>query len=83
MGPYFIDLYLPKLNLAIECDEYGHKAGYDKRDEVVRQKFIETALGCDFRRFDPYDPIFNIGSLINEILVRREKLWKANETSQE
>lgn len=52
-GNYRIDLYLKLANVAVECDEHGHKS-YNKDKERHRQSEIEKALGCTFVRFDPY-----------------------------
>jgi len=67
VAPYKVDLYLKDLNIAIECDERGHKNGYYGLDEEMRQKTIENALGCQFIRFNPDDKNFNIGDVINKI----------------
>ena len=64
---YRIDLYLPELKIAIECDEEGH-AGRDVWDEEFRQKEIEEKLCCRFIRFNPDQSNFNVGTVINEIL---------------
>ena len=43
IGSYRIDLYVPELKLAIECDEHDHK-DRDINYETRRQKFIEDHL---------------------------------------
>lgn len=50
---FFVDGYIPKLNLAIEIDENGHK--YKKEQDSLRQKNIENKLNCDFVRIKDYD----------------------------
>lgn len=50
---YRVDLFLHSANVAIECDEDGHRH-YDKKKERKRQAEIENVLGCVFVRFDPY-----------------------------
>jgi very-short-patch-repair endonuclease len=67
VGKYYIDLYIPKFKLAIECDEYGHQT-YSVAAETTRQKFIEDTLGCKFIRFDPCDSNFDITQLMNTIM---------------
>ena len=42
-----VDLYLKDLNIAIECDEHGHKDRH-KWYEELRQEEIEKRLGCRF-----------------------------------
>jgi very-short-patch-repair endonuclease len=64
---YRIDLYLPELKIAIECDEWGHKTGYNKWHENYREDHIKSKLKCKFIRFNPHDKYFNIGDTINEI----------------
>jgi very-short-patch-repair endonuclease len=68
-GPYRIDLYIPKYKLAVECDENDHIA-YLGQDEATRQTFIESALGCTFIRFNPDAKEFNIGTVINRMLMQ-------------
>ena len=61
---YKIDLYFPRHQLAVECDEFGHK---DRGIEyqVRRQKYIENKLGCQFIRFNPDARDFNIFEVAN------------------
>jgi very-short-patch-repair endonuclease len=60
---YRIDLYLAKVNIAIECDEHGHSQ-YNNKNEDIREKRIKSALGCSFVRFNPNEPGFNLGDVI-------------------
>lgn len=64
---YYIDLYIPELLLAIECDEFNHK---DRNiiDEKSRMKIIEKKLNCKFLRFNPNENTFDISNIISEIL---------------
>ena len=48
-GKYFIDWYIPELNIAIEYDEYYHKN--NKKADNERQEEIEKELGCRFLRY--------------------------------
>ena len=50
---FFIDGYIPSLNLAIEIDEKYHKKFID--NDIIRQKIIEDELGCEFIRINDYD----------------------------
>jgi len=63
VGVYFIDMYMPKYKLAIECDENHHNKEADKtrESEIIRQ------LDCKFIRFKPHEKNFNIFVVINEI----------------
>lgn len=63
---YKIDLYLSQANIAIECDEFGHRSK-DSKSEYEREKIIKSALRCSFVRFNPNKPGFNIGDVVNEI----------------
>ena len=47
---YFIDGYIPELNLAIEIDESYHLRR--KQKDKQRQKEIEKELNCKFIRFE-------------------------------
>jgi len=66
VGSYYIDLYIPEHNLAIECDEYNHR-DRDPEHEKERQKYIEDKLKCQFFRFDPDSKNFNIYKLIRDV----------------
>ena len=48
---YFLDGYIPELNLAIEIDERPK----NKQKDIERQKLIESKLGCKFLRIKDYD----------------------------
>ncbi|MGG3890328.1 hypothetical protein [Metabacillus fastidiosus] len=63
---YNIDLYIPSLNLAIECDEYAHKT-YSFEQQEKREEKIRNVLNCEFIRYNPHDEFFNIGDVINKI----------------
>jgi very-short-patch-repair endonuclease len=65
---YQVDLYFPDYNLCIECDENGHADREDK-DEKKRQRRITKKLKCQWLRFDPDDPDFNIFETINQIFT--------------
>lgn len=62
---YKIDLYFPKLRLAVECDEKYHniKQEVDKH----RKDTIVNELGCHFIRYKPQDENFCIFNLLAEI----------------
>jgi len=64
---YRIDLYFPAQRVAVECDENGH-TDRDIPYELQRQQTIELALGCKFVRFNPDEPHFNIGDVIDQIM---------------
>ena len=66
--PYYIDLYFPSYNIAVECDEQGHRR-YSKQEEDKRQKYIEQKLECTFVRCNPDDLNFNIGDIIHQIMM--------------
>ena len=66
IGKHRIDLYFPDHKLAIECDEFGHKDRYLKK-EIRRQIYLERKLKCKFIRYNPDMKGFNIFDTINEI----------------
>ena len=68
VAPYYIDLYFPSHNIAVECDEQGHRR-YSKQEEDKRQKYIEQKLECAFVRYNPDDRNFNIGDVIHQIMM--------------
>jgi len=62
-----IDLYLQNAKLAIECDEHDHYWQEDFNDYQKREEDINKELGCRFLRFNPHEPNFNLGEIINII----------------
>lgn len=69
VGNYRIDLYLPEVRLAVECDEQGH-APYDQNAERAREDAIRASLGCTFLRFDPAEPGFDLARVVGDVLSR-------------
>lgn len=66
--PYYIDCYIPALNLAIEYDEGDHKY-YTYENQELRQKNIENELKCTFIRLsDSNSNLYNIGLVMSQIL---------------
>jgi very-short-patch-repair endonuclease len=68
-GLYRIDLYFEDEKLAIECDEFNH----DDRNleyEKKRETYIREKLGCDFIRYNPDAPDFDIFVLIKQINMK-------------
>ena len=63
---YKIDLYFTKYNLAIECDEHGHKDRNPEYD-YIRETEIKKEIDCKFMRFNPDDKSFNLFKFINKI----------------
>jgi very-short-patch-repair endonuclease len=66
---YFIDLYFPDYNLALECDEKQHNIEKNKLLDKEREDYIKNELNCVFIRFKPYDNNFDIFKLINKIYL--------------
>jgi len=69
VGRYRVDLYIPNINLVVECDEEGH-SDYNKNREIARQKYIENQLTCTFYRINPNDPAYDISDSINFIMKK-------------
>ena len=67
VGSKAVDLYLPEINVVVECDERGHRH-YDAVAERHREEFIRGRLGCTFLRYDPADGDFRLAEIIKCIL---------------
>ena len=69
---YYIDYYLPDHRIAIEIDEHAHndKGTLGKKQDVVRQNFIERKLGCIFIRCNPDTNTFDFFDLIYQIRMK-------------
>jgi very-short-patch-repair endonuclease len=65
---YRVDLYFIKYKIAIECDEYNH-ADRNINYEKKRETYLRKHLNCDFIRFNPDDPEFDIFKLLNTIYI--------------
>ena len=64
VGKYRIDLYFPKYELAIECDEFVH------HDRDLGQKHIEKLLNCTFVRSNPDAKDICILGVVSKIFVQ-------------
>lgn len=70
---FLVDLYFPEYKLAIECDEYNHRH-IPCKVEKERERKIKNLTGCKFIRFNPDEPDFNIGDVINMIMMEVYKV---------
>lgn len=68
VADYRIDLYLTRLDIAIECDESNHQ-GYDRDAEKLRIDTISAIKKCVWVRYNPYKTGFNVGEVISRIFV--------------
>jgi very-short-patch-repair endonuclease len=64
-GKYRIDLYFPKYQLGIECDEFGH-ADRNQEHEKKRERDLKK-MGISLIRFNPDSPNFDIFDAVSEI----------------
>jgi very-short-patch-repair endonuclease len=64
---YFIDLYMPKNKLAIECDEHNHKF-QEEKDREREKKIKELIPDIVFIRLNPDSDDFNVYHGLNMIL---------------
>ena len=64
---YRIDLYFIDYKIALECDELQHNLQKNIQTDLKREEVIKNKLNCEFIRFKPYEPDFNIFELIGKI----------------
>ena len=64
---YRIDLYFIKHKIAVECDELHHMSESNKTKDEMRETRLKQKLNCDFIRFNPFEPQFNVFELIGKI----------------
>lgn len=69
-GIYRIDLYFADYRIAVECDEAGSHGLNTADSDRKRQQDIEEELSCEFVRYRPNAPDFNIARVANEIYIR-------------
>lgn len=61
VGIYFLDFFIPSINIGIEYDENNHRY-YDKSKEEERENFIKNSIGCKIIRIsDGHDNYYNLG----------------------
>ena len=54
VGCYWVDGYIPEINLVIEVDEKYHENEKQKEEDKEREEFIKQKLGCRFLRIKDY-----------------------------
>lgn len=64
-----VDLYFPRLKLALECDDPYHNSQAQRRKDVDRQGTIEAIEKCTFIYYRPHARDFDIAVLINRIMA--------------
>jgi very-short-patch-repair endonuclease len=64
---YRIDLYFVDYKIAVECDELQHTSESNKTKDEMRETVLKQKLHCEFIRFNPFDPQFNVFELIGKI----------------
>jgi very-short-patch-repair endonuclease len=64
---YRIDLYFIDHKIAVECDELHHMSESNKTKDEMRETRLKQKLNCEFIRFNPFDPQFNVFELIGKI----------------
>lgn len=62
-----IDLYFIDHKIAVECDELHHMSESNKTKDEMRETRLKQKLNCDFIRFNPFEPQFNVFELIGKI----------------
>lgn len=65
VGNYKVDLYIPELNIVVECDENDHKY-YDRIKEMQRTAMIDLLIKPKWIRYNPDD---GTSSVINQIVI--------------
>lgn len=64
--PYYIDAYLPDLNLAIEVDEPHHVRQLE--EDIVREREIQEKIGCRFIRISCDESIYDqVDRIVDEV----------------
>lgn len=61
VGVYYLDFFVPYINIGIEYDENNHRY-YDKSKEEERENFIKNSIGCKIIRIsEEHDNYYNLG----------------------
>uniref|UniRef100_A0A6C0ITC2 DUF559 domain-containing protein n=1 Tax=viral metagenome TaxID=1070528 RepID=A0A6C0ITC2_9ZZZZ len=68
---YYVDLFIEKYNIIIECDENHHNSLINKKNDLFREENIKNEIiNCVFIRYNPYKKDFNIFDIINKIYIQ-------------
>lgn len=73
---YRIDLYFIDHKIAVECDELQHMSESNKIKDEMREIILKRKLHCEFIRFNPFEPQFNVFELIGKIHFAIIEKWK-------
>ena len=65
VGTYYIDLYFEDYNLAIECDEYGHKDRNEIYEKNREQYLLEQNITVI--RYNPNNKNFDLSYVLRAI----------------
>lgn len=73
---YFIDLYFPQYNIAVEFDEYAHL--HRRREDIQRQNCLLLKLNCIIIRVFQDDNLYEALNKIHTVIY--EKLTNTHQT---
>jgi very-short-patch-repair endonuclease len=65
IGQYRVDMYFPKYNIIIECDEFNH-SDRNKLDELERDKYL-ISQGNRMIRYNPNRLEFDMSIVLRDI----------------
>lgn len=70
---YFVDAYIPKLNLVIEFDEDHHNKSKNKKYDKDRERYIKEKFGVNFIRHKEKDNHLCTYNKIVKFLLKESK----------
>lgn len=88
VGPYYLDGYDVKRNIAFEYDEPSHYRTAKMKHDVVKQNYIIGLIHCEFWRYDEkVDKLYKVSDgmkLEDFVLIKNslKKISKKEETSK-
>lgn len=71
VGSYYADLFILEHNLAIECDEYGHKDRDETYEQLREKYFLENKI--TIIRYNPNAEGFDLSLVLRQILLLIQK----------
>jgi very-short-patch-repair endonuclease len=78
MGPYYVDFFLPELNLVVEYDEGHHSRPLQAARDALRQEHIEGVFGVSFIRINIGDEIQGVNEITRRVLSGEKQRFTAN-----
>ena len=69
IGPFIVDFYCPKVNLAVELDGGQHSQSDNREYDAARSEYLKTQ-GIDVMRFWDNEVLLDIESVLSKLALK-------------